>query len=280
MVIRRKMSEIREIATGTRQLLASIDQNVGVIILNRPEARNALSDELTPALRNIIKEFDGNEEVRSLLITGSGKAFCAGGDVKSMSKEGIGPKLTREEAIEDLQKKQLTLTGALYNFSKPSIAALPGPAAGAGLAIALACDIRYASNTAFAIAGYGRIALSGDYGISWLLSKTIGLSKAKELMFTNDKIDASEGLRIGLFNKIVEEKELYETTFNAAKNMAQFSPLAPSLMKKNLNNSNELNFIEALDKEAACLIDTAQSNDHKEGIKAFVEKRKPKFTGN
>ena len=280
MVIRRKMSEIREIATGTRQLLASIDQNIGVIILNRPEARNALSDELTPALRNIIKEFDSNEEVRSLLITGSGKAFCAGGDVKSMSTEGIGPKLTREEAIEDLQKKQLTLTGALYNFSKPSIAALPGPAAGAGLAIALACDMRYASNTAFVIAGYGRIALSGDYGISWLLSKTIGLSKAKELMFTNDKIDASEGLRIGLFNKIVEEKELYEATFNAAKNMARFSPLALSLMKKNLNNSNELNFIEALDKEAACLIDTARSNDHKEGIKAFVEKRKPKFTGN
>ena len=273
------MTKKKDINTGSKQLLAQIDQNVGIITLNRPESRNALSDELTPALRNTIKEFDTNREVRSLLITGVGKAFCAGGDVKSMSQGGIGPKLSREEAIEDLQKKQLTLTGALYNFTKPSIAALPGPAAGAGLAIALACDIRYVSRNAFAIAGYGRIALSGDYGITWLLSKTVGLSKAKELMFTNDKISAEEGLRIGLFNKIVEEKKLYESTFDTAKHMAQFSPLALSLMKKNLNNSNEINFIEALDKEAACLIDTARSNDHKEGVNAFMEKRNPNFKG-
>ena len=273
------MTKKKDINTGTKQLLAQIDKNVGIITLNRPESRNALSDELTPALRNTIKEFDTNREVRSLLITGAGKAFCAGGDVKSMSQGGIGPKLSREEAIEDLQKKQLSLTGALYNFTKPSIAALPGPAAGAGLAIALACDIRYVSRNAFAIAGYGRIALSGDYGITWLLSKTVGLSKAKELMFTNDKISAEEGLRIGLFNKIVEEKKLYESTFDTAKNMAQFSPLALSLMKNNLNNSNEINFIEALDKEAACLIDTARSNDHKEGVKAFMEKRNPNFKG-
>ena len=273
------MTKKKDINTGTKQLLAQIDQNVGIITLNRPESRNALSDELTPALRTTIKEFDTNREVRSLLITGAGKAFCAGGDVKSMSQGGIGPKLARKEAIEDLQKKQLSLTGALYNFTKPSIAALPGPAAGAGLSIALACDIRYVSNNAFAIAGYGRIALSGDYGITWLLSKTVGLSKAKELMFTNDKISAEEGLRIGLFNKIVEEKKLYESTFDTAKNMAQFSPLALSLMKNNLNNSNEINFIEALDKEAACLIDTARSNDHKEGVKAFMEKRNPNFKG-
>ena len=273
------MTKKKDINTGTKQLLAQIDQNVGIITLNRPESRNALSDELTPALRTTIKEFDTNREVRSLLITGAGKAFCAGGDVKSMSQGGIGPKLSREEAIEDLQRKQLTLTGALYNFTKPSIAALPGPAAGAGLAIALACDIRYVSRNAFAIAGYGRIALSGDYGITWLLSKTVGLSKAKELMFTNDKISAEEGLRIGLFNKIVEEKKLYESTFDTAKNMAQFSPLALSLMKNNLNSCNEINFIEALDKEAACLIDTARSNDHKEGVKAFMEKRNPNFKG-
>ena len=273
------MTKKKDINTGTKQLLAQIDQNVGIITLNRPESRNALSDELTPALRTTIKEFDTNREVRSLLITGAGKAFCAGGDVKSMSQGGIGPKLSSEEVILDLQEKQLTLTGALYNFTKPSIAALPGPAAGAGLSIALACDIRYVSSNAFAIAGYGRIALSGDYGITWLLSKTVGLSKAKELMFTNDKISAEEGLRIGLFNKIVEEKKLYESTFDTAKNMAQFSPLALSLMKNNLNNSNEINFIEALDKEAACLIDTARSNDHKEGVKAFMEKRNPNFKG-
>ena len=274
------MTNKKDINTGTEQLLAQINQNVGIITLNRPESRNALSDELTPALRNTIKEFDTNKEVRSLLITGAGKSFCAGGDVKSMSQGGIGPKLNREEAIVDLQKKQLTLTGALYNFTKPSIAALPGPAAGAGLSIALACDIRYVSSNAFAIAGYGRIALSGDYGITWLLSKTVGLSKAKELMFTNDKISAEEGLRIGLFNRIVEEKELYKAAFNTAQNMAQFSPLALTYMKKNINKANEINFLEALDNEASALISTSRSNDHKEGVKAFIEKRKPSFKGN
>ena len=274
------MTNKKDINTGTEQLLAQINQNVGIITLNRPESRNALSDELTPALRSTIKEFDTNREVRSLLITGAGKSFCAGGDVKSMSQGGIGPNLSREEAIVDLQEKQLTLTGALYNFTKPSIAALPGPAAGAGLSIALACDIRYVSSNAFAIAGYGRIALSGDYGITWLLSKTVGLSKAKELMFTNDKITAEEGLRIGLFNKMVEEKELYEASFNTAKNMAQFSPLALTYMKKNINKANEINFLEALDNEASALISTSRSNDHKEGVKAFIEKRKPSFKGN
>ena len=274
------MTKKKDINTGTEQLLAQINQNVGIITLNRPDSRNALSDELTPALRSTIKEFDTNREVRSLLITGAGKSFCAGGDVKSMSQGGIGPNLSREEAIVDLQEKQLTLTGALYNFTKPSIAALPGPAAGAGLSIALACDIRYVSSNAFAIAGYGRIALSGDYGITWLLSKTVGLSKAKELMFTNDKISAEEGLRIGLFNRIVEEKELYEAAFNTAQNMAQFSPLALTYMKKNINKANEINFLEALDNEASALISTSRSNDHKEGVKAFIEKRKPSFKGN
>ena len=274
------MTNKKDINTGTEQLLAQINQNVGIITLNRPESRNALSDKLTPALRSTIKEFDTNREVHSLLITGAGKSFCAGGDVKSMSQGGIGPNLSREEAIVDLQEKQLTLTGALYNFTKPSIAALPGPAAGAGLSIALACDIRYVSSNAFAIAGYGRIALSGDYGITWLLSKTVGLSKAKELMFTNDKISAEEGLRIGLFNRIVEEKELYEAAFNTAQNMTQFSPLALTYMKKNINKTNEINFLEALDNEASALISTSRSNYHKEGVEAFIEKRKPSFKGN
>ena len=161
-------------------MLYSENEHVGVITLNRPEAMNSLNYPLYMAIEDCVRE----STARVLVITSNGRAFCAGGDVKSMSQGGIGPNLSREEAIVDLQEKQLTLTGALYNFTKPSIAALPGPAAGAGLSIALACDIRYVSSNAFAIAGYGRIALSGDYGITWLLSKTVGLSKAKELNLT------------------------------------------------------------------------------------------------
>ena len=274
------MNKITNIETGTQQLLAKIDHNVGIITLNRPEARNALSDELTPALRKTLKEFNESNIVRSLMITGSGESFCAGGDIKSMSKEGIGPKSTREESINDLQKKQISLTGALFNLKKPTIASLPGPAAGAGLSIALACDIRYVSSNAFAIAGYGRIALSGDYGISWFLNNIVGQSKAKELLFTNNKIDAVEGLRIGLFNKIFKKEDLYEASLGAAKKISQFSPLALAKMKSNINKANEINLIDALENEAAALVDTARSNDHKEGVKAFVEKRSPSFKGN
>ena len=162
---------MEKIDTGTDHLLLEKGDGFAVLTMNRPEARNALSDELTPALRKTLKEFNESNIVRSLMITGSGESFCAGGDIKSMSKEGIGPKSTREESINDLQKKQISLTGALFNLKKPTIASLPGPAAGAGLSIALACDIRYVSSNAFAIAGYGRIALSGDYGISWFLNK-------------------------------------------------------------------------------------------------------------
>ena len=162
------MKNIIELDTGTRQLLSHIHGNVGIITLNRPEAKNALSDELTPALRKQISNFNIDDRVNVLIITGAGDAFCAGGDVKSMNssksqKGGWSEEESEENVIKNLQKKQMTLTHSLYNFSKPTIAALPGAAAGAGLSIALACDFRYASENAFAIAGYGKIALTGDY---------------------------------------------------------------------------------------------------------------------
>ena len=167
-----------------------------------------MSDELTPALRRQISNFNIDDRVNVLILTGAGDAFCAGGDVKSMnssnSKEGGWSKNTSEKkVIENLQEKQMTLTHNLYNFSKPTIAALPGAAAGAGLSIALACDFRYATENAFAIAGYGKIALTGDYGITWLLTKLIGPSKAKDMLFSNRKINAEEGLKIGIFDKIL-----------------------------------------------------------------------------
>ncbi|MED6309936.1 MAG: enoyl-CoA hydratase-related protein, partial [Pseudomonadota bacterium] len=170
------------IDTGTEQLLCEVRDRVALITLNRPESRNALGDIITPALRRQIRERGDDPDVGALLITGAGTAFCAGGDVKGMGNNRPTVELSHDQKVARLKKRQRTLTGALVAVRKPTIAALPGPAAGAGLAIALACDIRIAAETAFVSTGYARVGLSGDYGIAWLLTRLVGTAKARELL--------------------------------------------------------------------------------------------------
>ena len=164
---------MEKIDTGTDQLLVEKENGVATIILNRPEARNALSTELTPALRRMIAQMGEDREVGALLITGAGSAFCSGGDIKGMGK-GEPQSQSAKDRVEDLRLRQKTLTGALVALRKPTIAALPGAAAGAGLAIALACDIRIAATSAFVTTGYVHVGLSGDYGIAALLTRAVG----------------------------------------------------------------------------------------------------------
>src|SRR5256885_7084122 len=152
------------IETGTDELLCAIRDRVAIITLNRPQARNSLSDHLTPALRTMIRTCGENPDVGALLITGAGTAFCSGGDVKGMGAHRDKKKLEmpHDERVADLQERQRLLTGALAAVRKPTIAALPGPAVGAGLALAMACDIRIAAQSAFVSTGYLRVALSGN----------------------------------------------------------------------------------------------------------------------
>src|ERR1700730_17444396 len=182
------MTSETKIDTGTDELLCVIRDRVAIITLNRPEVRNAMSDHLTPALRSMIKTCGENPEVGALLITGAGQAFCAGGDVKGMGAHRDKKKLemSYDDKVAYLQERQRLLTGALVSVRKPTIAALPGPAAGAGLALALACDIRIAAESAIMATGYARIGLTGDYGIAWLLTRLTGTSRARELMFLSE----------------------------------------------------------------------------------------------
>ncbi len=273
------------IDTGTQALLCSVEDGVATITLNRPEARNALGEELTPALRRMIRKAGDDPEVGAVLITGAGNAFCAGGDVKSMNKGGGAlqknesgqAQTTREERTADLQRRQRTLTGALVGLRKPTVAALPGPAAGAGLSIALACDIRIAAESAFVSTAYARIGLSGDYGIAWLLTRAVGNARARELLFLPERIDAARCERIGLINCVVPDSELRQAAFDLAAKLASGPRVALRNMKDNLDDAVASDFLSALDGEAVRMVDSAQTSDHREAVRAFVEKRPPQF---
>ena len=275
------MASETNVDTGTNELLCVIRDRVAIITLNRPEAKNALSDHLTPALRKMIKTCGENPDVGALLITGAGSAFCAGGDVKAMGAHRDKAKLAMsyEERVADLQERQRLLTGALISVRKPTIASLPGPAAGAGLALAMACDIRVAAASAFVSTGYLRVALSGDYGIAWLLTRLVGTARARELMFTAERVDAARCEQIGLVNRVVPDGELHAAAFALAKSLADGPTLALRYMKDNLDEALLFDFATARDQEAERLVRLTTTADHKEAVQAFIDKRKPVFNG-
>ena len=171
------------------------------------------------------------------------------------------------------------LTGALVAVRKPTIAALPGAAAGAGLAIALACDIRIAAKSAFCTTGYAKIGLSGDYGISWLLTRTVGSMRARELMFTSEKVDAERCERIGLVNRVVDDAKLQDEAFAYARSIAEGPRVALRHMKDNLDDALHIDYAVAHYREAERLVQSSRTADHKEAVASFVEKRKPVFKG-
>lgn len=262
--------------TGTEELLCKLEDGVAIITLNRPHARNSLSDQLTPALRHTLKAAGEDQSVRAVLLTGAGEAFCSGGNVKEM--DASAPSESDPEAkIALLVERQRTLTGLLVNLSKPTIAALPGAAAGAGLSLALACDFRIAAEAAFVTTGYAKIGLSGDYGICWLLDRLVGPSKAKELMFFSERISASRCQAIGLVNWVVPRDELQARALEKAKVLADGPTSAFAGMKDNLRHASAADFLTALDHEARNMVESAATMEHKEAVRAFVEKRSPKF---
>ena len=252
---------------------------VGVLTLNRSEARNALSPELSQGLRDGIAWVANEPSIGALVIAGSGSAFCAGGDVKAMGKKSDAPPPSHEKQFRELQARHHGLGGALYKLRKPTIASLPGAAAGAGMAIALAFDMRVASDTAFLTAGYRGVGLSGDYGIAWLLTRVVGPARARELMLTGRRVTSEEAERIGLVNSVVPAESLMEETLAIATLLANGPQIALAYMKDNLDEAFELDHATAIDREADRLLKCRSTNDHREAVKAFAEKRAPDFSG-
>jgi enoyl-CoA hydratase/carnithine racemase len=266
----------RSFETGSEQLRCRIDQRVAVLTLNRPEARNALTMEMKQALVRTLPELGRDPEVGCVLLTGAGGGFCAGGDTKGMQREGRPPSV--EDRVRQLRWEH-TIPAMLHRMDKPTIAALPGPAAGAGLSLALSCDLRIAAEIAFVTTSYARLGLSGDYGGSWFLTQLVGTARARELFFTGDRLSARDCERLGLVNRVVPDAELDESAWELARRIAAGPPIALRFMKDNLNRALTQDLGACLDLEAERMVLGAQTEDYLEAVRAFGEKRPPVFRG-
>jgi enoyl-CoA hydratase/carnithine racemase len=225
----------------------------------------------------MIAECGADETVRALLITGAGTAFCAGGDVKNMGDRRAATDQSPDERFRIMQQRHQGICGQIYALRKPTVAALPGPAAGAGLAIALACDIRVASASAFVSTGYAGVGLSGDYGIAWLLSHAVGPSRARQLLLTNERVQSAQAAELGIFHRVVADEALREEAFALARSLAEGPSIAFHYIKDNLDEALGLPYPAAIDREAERMLRAQGTEDHKEAVRAFVEKRKPNF---
>jgi enoyl-CoA hydratase/carnithine racemase len=262
--------------TGTSEVRCEVRSRVATITLDRPDAKNALTLEMKQALHRLLVALESDPEVGCLVLTGAGDAFCAGGDTKRMQAEGRPPVMAdRERQL----RWEHEIPRMLHRGSKPTLAALPGAAAGAGCSLALACDLRIAAERAFLVTSFARLGLSGDYGGSWFLTQLVGPGKAREIYFTADRIDSKNCLELGLFNRVVADDALAEEAFALAKRIAAGPPLALRWMKENLNRALEEDLETCLDVEADRMVRGAQTDDYAEAVAARMEKREPRFRG-
>ena len=272
---------ITKIETGTEHLLAENNDGVAVLTLNRSEARNAMSGEMNAALQKMLAEAELDNEIKCIVLTGAGKGFCAGGDVKGMASSGdgtVGPR-TIDQAIHAQRVNQRATAGKLFKMPKPTIAALPGAAAGAGLSLALACDMRVMATNAIMTTAFARVGFSGDYGGTYFMAQLVGTAKAKELYYLSDRVSADEALRLGLTNWVCEADELQAKALEIGHRISSGPTVAYRYMKENLNRALAGDVDDCMDLEATHHVHCGQTQDHKEASKAFVEKREPVFIG-
>lgn len=268
--------------TGTDDLLADLDEGILTLTMNRPEARNAMSGGMTAGLSEQLAKAELDPEVRCIVLTGAGKGFCAGGDVKGMAASGDGTvgQNTIDGAIHRQRVNQRATAGKLYSMPKPTIAALPGAAAGAGLSLALACDLRVMASNAIMTTAFARVGFSGDYGGTFFMSQLVGTAKARELFFLSDRVSAEEALQLGLANWVAEPEQLVEKTREIAGRLASGPTVAYRYMKENFARAISSGDVDdCLDLEATHHIHCGQTEDHRNATKAFVEKREPVFNG-
>jgi enoyl-CoA hydratase/carnithine racemase len=260
------------------------EDHLATLTLNRPDKRNAINRRMMEELIAALSDISEDDEIRAMILTGAGNAFCAGADVDIMPGGGEVKELG-EQSVEKMRRsfifksaKKIIL--CLHQMEKPTIAMVNGACVGAGFDLALACDLRIASERTRFMCGFVKIGLFPGFGAAWLYPKTMGLGKALEMLLTGDVLDAKEAKEIGLLNQLTTAEALKSATLTLAKKIADGPPIAIRLMKSQVYKGLETDLATALDEAAVCESITLASMDHKEGITAFREKRDPSFEGN
>ena len=267
-------------------LLEKRDDGVAIITMNRPERMNAMSAEMRRLLVEYFEACETDPRVRCVLLTGAGRAFCSGADVGGIKERADtldgadrGQFALLQERVRALRARQNLAALRLHTMGKPTVAVINGPAIGVGFSYALACDIRLMGDTAKVAAGFGNMALPGDMGATYFLSKLVNTAVARELCFTGEMVDAARALHLGLVNRVYAQDRLAEEALAYCARLAAGPTLAYAGIKENLNFAWSASAQEALDFEAQNMIFASLGLDHKEAITAFVEKRRPRFTG-
>jgi 2-(1,2-epoxy-1,2-dihydrophenyl)acetyl-CoA isomerase len=251
---------------------------VAVITMNRPERRNAFSQAMMTAMGAVLAQVETDDAVGCVVLTGAGGAFCAGGDVKGMAAPPTDGHLL-DARIHRQRLNQRATSGRLWSMPKPTIAAIGGPAAGAGLSLALACDLRYAVPGAVLTTAFARVAFAGDYGGTWFLTRLVGSGKAKELYYFSERLTAEDAERLGIVNAIFPPADFEAEVMERARRLAQGPSIAYRYMKENLNRAVSGELGDCMDLEVTHHVHTGLTEDHREAAQAFVDKREPRFRG-
>ena len=273
----------------TEHVLEHFDNGICTLTLNRPEALNAMSNDMMTRLEEAIPRAAADPKVRTVVLTGAGRAFCAGGDVKAMAAEvgpatvgrsGEPPKAvpTLEQRVHGLRQR-MEICRWLHEMPKPTLAIIPGAAAGAGLALALACDMRFALDTAKVTTAFAKIGGSGDYGGSYFLSHLVGAAKARELYFSSEIITGQEAFEMGLVTRVASAATFAKASRAYAEHLASLPTIAIGYMKKNLNAAANGTLSDVFDLEAMHMMRCFMTEDHKLASRAFVNKETPVFKG-
>jgi len=259
-------------------VLYDVAERICTISLNRPEKLNAWTRQMHLDLKDAMLTAGADPEVRAIILTGAGRGFCAGGDVKNMAGDGAADSQVAAQIHEQRLLQQAT-AGRLHKMPKPTIAGINGAAAGAGLSLALACDLRVMSNSAFMTTAFAKVGLAGDFGGAYFMTQLIGPAKAREFYLLSERIDAQQALRLGLTNWSVDAEELEGFTARLATRLAGGPAIAFRYMKENLNRAASTGLDDCMDLEATLHVHSSLSEDHKEAAAAFVAKREPVFNG-
>ncbi len=261
------------------ELLYRLENRVAVLTLNRPERLNALTRDMMQALRSRLADIAVDDAIGCVVLTGAGGAFCSGGDVRVQARVAAEGSQETPERRTDLLRVSMEASRLLHEMPKPTIAMLNGVAAGAGLSLALACDLRIAGRSARMTTAFAKVGLSGDYGGTWFLTQLVGTARARELYFLSDVLEADRIEALGLANRVVADEELAEETMALAERLANGPAMAFRYMKRNLNVAVHDDLAAGLESEAYGMLRSRASEDHREAARAFVEKRKPAFKG-